>query len=143
MPTYATATDFTTYSEGAVIDDAVGTDRLLERAERDIDSCLIGPLLTSGLKYDPTLTDSTAAGYLTSAQKQLLMRATVAQAEYRLAKGEDFFIHAQYDRVSGPDFTTEGRLPYIGPKAVREIAATGLWRGPISSVRIRSLYPLT
>lgn len=55
-----------------------------------------------------------------------LLNATCAQAEYRDQMGEDFYIKAQWDSVSGPEFRTTGRLPLIGPKAMRELQGSGL-----------------
>lgn len=127
MPTYATRSDFEAYVEGWVTDDPAALDRLLERAERDIDGILAtrGDR-TAGLKIDAAA--ELAAGSLEEWQTDALSRATCAQAEYRLAMGEEFFTQAQHSRVRGPDFTTEGRLPTIAPKALRELADTGLLR---------------
>lgn len=59
-------------------------------------------------------------------QTLALSRATCAQVEYRNQQGEAFFVRSQYESVRGPDFTTQGKLPYIAPKAFRELAQTGL-----------------
>jgi hypothetical protein len=59
-------------------------------------------------------------------QVDALKRATCAQAEYRDQMGEDFYIRAQYQSVSGPEFHTTGALPLIGPKARRELNGSGL-----------------
>lgn len=59
-------------------------------------------------------------------QVDALRRATCAQAEYRDQMGEDFYIRAQYASVTGPEFTTTGRLPLIGPKVRRELNGSGL-----------------
>lgn len=55
-----------------------------------------------------------------------LSNAVCAQVEYRNAMGERFFIRPQYSSVRGPDFTTQGRLPMISPKARRELSQNGL-----------------
>lgn len=118
-PTYATQTDFEAYVEGWDTDNPEALARLLERAERDIDALAVTMTpLDSGLKFDPE--------DMTAADAAVLMRATCAQAEYRFLMGEEHFAKAQFDRVGGPDFTTEGRLPYIGPKVFRELAGTGV-----------------
>lgn len=59
-------------------------------------------------------------------QVDALKRATCAQAEYRDQMGEDFYIRAQYQSVSGPEFQTTGALPLISPKARRELSGSGL-----------------
>lgn len=59
-------------------------------------------------------------------QASALKRAACAQAEYRDAMGEDFFIRAQYASVHGPEFQTTGWLPIIGPKVKRELNGSGL-----------------
>lgn len=120
MPTYATQTDFEAYVEGWVTDDADALDRLLERAELDVDR-ILGPGQRrddTGLLYDPA--------NLTAAQAASLSRATCAQAEYRFRMGEEFFSAAQYEDVTGPDFSTKGRLPYYAPKVREELANAGL-----------------
>jgi len=63
---------------------------------------------------------------LQPSQRYQLTRATCAQAEYRDRMGEDFFIKAQYQQVTGPEFTTQGKLPIIGPKVRRELNGSGL-----------------
>jgi hypothetical protein len=59
-------------------------------------------------------------------QVYALNRACCAQAEYRDQMGEDFYIRAQYASVTGPEFTTTGHLPRIGPKVKRELNGSGL-----------------
>jgi len=133
MPTYATAADVSAFIEGLVIDDDAAFDRLIERAERDVDSVLTPTaLLDTGLRYDPTT--------LTTGEQAALARAVAAQVEYRLEMGEEFFVRAQYDYVGGPDFSFRGQLEYIGPKVRRELAGTALLdrvtTAGISSIRI-------
>jgi hypothetical protein len=137
MATYATQADLEAYVEGWVTDDVDATERLLERAERDVDSILVSPVpggrQTGGLRLDPAS--------LPDWQKTALQRATCAQAEYRFTMGEEFFIRAQHDRVQGPEFRTDGRLPYIGPKVERELAGTGLARTEgVGSLRAGTMY---
>lgn len=75
-------------------------------------------IVRGGLRINP---------YLLSAKEALaLNRATCAQAEYRDAMGEDFFVKAQYKSIEGPKFQTTGRLPLIGPKVMIELSGTDL-----------------
>ena len=122
MPTYATRADCLAYTEGLVVEDNAAFDRLIERAEDDIDN-IAGPLPVdegTGRKFVPAnmSTGSAAA----------LRRATCAQAEYRVEMGEAFFTRAQFPESSGPDFSRKGTLPYFAPKAARELRSTGLLR---------------
>lgn len=137
MSVYATRADVEAY--GVAVPAGAAGQAIIDRAERDVDRSLRGPLLDTGLRYNPAETSVAAAGYLTAVRKEALKRAVAAQTEYRLAKGEDFFIHAQHSRVSGPDFTTEGRLPYIGPKVYQELSGTGLAAGRLISVPLVGL----
>ena len=138
---YATLADLRAYSAdaNAIVDDDVLT-RELEQAERDIDTVLGSRGARdaeTGLKVDPAA--ELAAGTLAQWQVDALNRATCAQAEYRLVMGPDFFIRAQHNRVRGPDFTTEGQLPYIGPKAMLELDGAGLQRPASASAALPSL----
>lgn len=120
MATYAQTSDFEAYVEGWQTDDAGALERVLERAEEDIDDMLSGDYLTvNGRKRDPSVS---AVNPMTVNEIKYLMRATCAQAEYRIVQGEDFFVQTQYDSVSGPDFSTSGKRPRIGPKTRRELA---------------------
>lgn len=100
-------------------------DRLIERAQLDIDS-LLGPWTIiesgtyAGLKLDVTTLDY--------AQRAALARATVQQVLYRLEMGEQFFVRPQFDSVSGPEFSTEGAAPRVGPAARQELSGLGLIR---------------
>lgn len=73
-----------------------------------------------GRHIDPTASD------INENQLVALSNATCAQVEYRNAMGEAFFVRAQYDQVRGPDFTTTGKLPFLGPKTKRELTQSGL-----------------
>ena len=121
---YITQAEFEAYADW---DTGTEADllKVLQRAERDIDS-MVGawPVQDNGLKFGSPRTLNEAD--LSTAQKQALMRATAAQAEYRLKMGEEFFVMAQREEVRGPDFTTKGRLPYIAPKVTRELVPSGL-----------------
>ena len=120
MPTYATRADCTTYIEGLTINDATAFDRLIERAERDVDSAVGAYPLdeTTGMKFTP--------GTMTARDKSDLRDAVCAQVEYRLEMGEEFFIRHQYKNVKGPEFETEGQLPKIGPKTWMELTSSNL-----------------
>lgn len=72
-----------------------------------------------GRKIDPIID-------IDANQQLALSRATCAQVEYRNAMGERFFIRPQYPSVKGPDFTVQGKLPMIAPKARRELSQNGL-----------------
>lgn len=120
MATYATVEDLEGYVEGWSTDDEDATERLLARAEDDVDWLAgVRPILdATGRKFDPA--------QLLDWQAAALRRATCAQAEYRWALGEDFFRRARPSHVKGPDFETFDRAPVIAPKAVRELQGAGL-----------------
>lgn len=135
MSTYATIDAFRAYSPAAPTSDEEA-QRVLDQAERDLDVELFAPVdalrQATGLKYDPAALEP---AWIEGA----IERATCAQAEYRLAMGDDFFIRAQHDQVRGPDFTTSGRIPYLAPKAERELSGTGLLdRDDIGSASVES-----
>lgn len=135
MPTYATQEDLTDYMEGAVIDDPAATDRLLERAERDVDQ-LLGLYTTRDATSGLKLTVSDLEDY----QAAALSRAVCAQAEYRYTMGEEFFVKGQHRSVTGPDFSVNGTLPYIGPKVWVELEGANLQR-LTTSLNARGLRP--
>lgn len=127
MPTYATVDEFKSYVADIPLDtlslpDDEAIERLLERAERDVDR-IAGPwpVLSTGRRFAP---DS-----LTTAQQDALMRATCAQAEFRLAMGEFELIGAD-DGIAGVagvvTFATKP-LPRVGPKVIEELAGSGLY----------------
>lgn len=118
--TYATVQDLEGYVEGWSTDDEDAAERLIARAEDDVDWLLgVRPILdATGRKLDPaSLWDWQAAA---------LRRATCAQAEYRWALGEDFFRRSRPTHVKGPDFETFDKQPVIAPKAIRELQGAGL-----------------
>lgn len=122
MPSYAQRADCVDYIEGLQVDDPVAFDRLIERAEKDVDQALGSYPRNddTGLKLAPLELDTN--------DRATLRDATCAQVEYRLAMGEDFFVKAQFAEVSGPEFSTKGTLPRVGPKTWQELEASNLLR---------------
>lgn len=125
-PYYATKADFLAYVEGATVTDDAVLNRLLVRAEEDVDAYLWnwGRLESNGRRFGHPKTTNEKA--LTPQQVTALTRITCARAEYRQIMGEDFFRRSQYSAVSGPDFSTQGQLDRVGPKVREEIARSGL-----------------
>lgn len=121
MTTYATHDQLIAYNATFSGTDPAVLDALIESAEFDLDSRVLvalawpDPALASGRKLDLTK--------LKVHEVTGLMRATCAQAEYRDFMGPEFFIKPQFASVSGPDFNTTGKLPYIGPKVRIELRA--------------------
>lgn len=119
--TYATASEVDDYLFEAQINppEQGPTPELIERAERDVDRVIGGPLPEgAALRLDPAL--------LTDSQRTALARAVGAQVEYRLLSGETSF--AESEDVSGPDLTVISRWTRIGPKVAEELAGHGLIR---------------
>jgi len=130
---YATAAQLRDYAGLSTSDLSDATAAaLIASSERDIDSlCVVDrPPLTDGRRFDPDA--------LSSSESLALRRATCAQAQYRYVMGTDFFVRGQYTKVTGPDYTTEGTLPHIGPAVRRELAATGLARLSTTTVTSQS-----
>jgi hypothetical protein len=75
-------------------------------------------LVRGGLRVNPYLMNGRDA--------EVLSNATCAQAEYRNEMGESFFRRAQWASIKGPDFQTNGKLPTIGPKVIREFIGSDL-----------------
>lgn len=105
MATYATIADFEAHVEGWDTQNPVALERILVRAERDVDRVL-GPLrrrTDTGLKLDPA-TD------LTTPQREALARAVAEQALWRINGGEGSTTSnagRSQKRVKGPDFEVE------------------------------------
>lgn len=125
MPTYATATDLAAYCAGnpeVSAPSGADGDRLLERAERDVDRA-VGPwpLFSSGRKFDPP--------QLTAPQREALKRATCAAAEYRLQLGEAELVGG--DEYLPAQLTPLRRAGRVSPKMLEELAGSGLvkWSG--------------
>jgi len=124
MPTYATAAQLRTYTglDSTALPDATA-NALLLKAEDDIDA-----LSVVNHSIDPTTERRFIPASLSTNEAMILRKATCAQAEYRNEMGSSFFIRAQHASVSGPDFSTTGRLSYIGPAVYRHLAGSGLIR---------------
>jgi len=143
MATYATVGDLRAYTVDSGVGlppvDAAGDaqlDRLLVRAERDVDRQLGFYIIdaATGLKFSPA-----ALTVFPMAQRDALRRATCAQAEFRLAQGEDvegMMIGAD-DGVAavGPVSFSRFPVPRIGPKVAEELAGSGLvvWSGTVAA----------
>jgi len=135
VPVYANAADCTDYIDGLVIDDPASFDRLIARAERDVDG-LLGAYprdATTGLKWDPTR--------LYAWQADALARAVAAQVEYLLAldvvgAGASAIIGRQATAVKGPDFEVTyadggSTVARYGPKVGAEL-------GPLRELIVRN-----
>lgn len=129
MPTYATKEELAAYAAGTAYSSRLpaenARDRLLELAELDLDAEAF-PILP--LHDDPAKRKVQPTGDLEARERAALSRATCAQAIYRIEMGDEHFVRAQRQRVSGRAFTAEGKLPIVGPQAERELAAGGLFR---------------
>ena len=111
---YCQQADLALYIEGFTVTNPAAADRLIERCQRDIDAAVgpLRPFSATGLKFDPTTLDANDAAALT--------RATVAQCEYRMEMGEDFFVRPQTNDAE--------RAPRIGPKVWVELQSSRLLR---------------
>lgn len=136
MATYCTVADFSEAVPFFVIDDAASLEEYIKLAERDIDKAL-GPGgrdQTTGLKLAPAR--------LSEYRTKALARAVAYQAEYRMVKGENFFINFRPESQSGPDGSISGREPFIAPKASQELTFGDLYRLVTGRGRRGSLYDL-
>lgn len=118
MPTYADKDACEAYTEGLIVTDADQFDRVIERAERNVDTLLTVPGRPD--VAGPKLADADLAA-MGARDRERLERATCAQTEYRVEMGEEFFARHQHARTSGPDFSVDGQLPWIGPKVLGEL----------------------
>lgn len=129
--------------QGIVVDDATAMDKLIVQCEWEIDSVL-GTWVRNpetGRKINPKIVVPFAPispfpGELfapfqrgvTIYQLHALRRAVVAQVEYHLVMGEDFFRKPQYESVKGPQFSRTGLADRVSPKARQHLAGMGLIR---------------
>jgi hypothetical protein len=124
---YATVEDFEGYVEGWETTDKAALERALHRASRDVD-LYVGfsySIESNGLRFGDL--EENPKG-LDAGDLQALRNATCAQAEYRIEKGEEWFVHDQHESVSGPDFSTKGKLSRYGPKMREELRYSGIRR---------------
>lgn len=143
MSTYASEGDLTEYVAGTVYEGRVGEsaderEQLLERAEVDLDQeafPLEQPNATAGERKLAPIAS------LDSVEREALKRATCAQALYRLEMGDEHFVRAQRQKVTGRSFSAEGKLPIVGPGAWRELAAAGSLLNLTASVGDRRTDP--
>lgn len=124
MATYATQADLEAYIDGLDVSDPAGLEKIIQRAERDIDD-LFGPytpLPATGLKLDPSL--------LEQWERDALADAVAAQAEHRIILGEAAIAAAPgrgVTSVRGPDFARTygkggGAPKRYGPKVASEMS---------------------
>lgn len=99
-------------------------ERLIARAEADIDAHVIG-----GLFDDPDHTRMIDPTQLGAGQRAALVAATAAQVAFRLAQREDTLIGADANIVRAGDLTFADRpTPRISPAAIEALAGRGLIR---------------
>lgn len=127
MPTYATKEQLAAYAAGTVYAARLPADgdrdRLLELAEQDLDQEAF-PVL----EIDEETGRKVLVPDLDPQPQGALQRAVCAQAIYRIEMGDEHFTRAQRQRVTGRGFSKEGKLPIVGPQAMRELAAGDLLR---------------
>lgn len=124
MATYASAELLAEYVAGNALvrlPEGEDVERLLERAERDVDRVLgpYPPDPATGLKFDP--------GELTTAQRGALARATCAAAEFVLAQGPELLTGADDGVAAAGSVSYSLRpAPRQAPRLLEELAGHGL-----------------
>lgn len=125
-PIYVTQSDYSAYAAPTTVTDSAELDRILERAERDVDA-FVGPwtVETNGRKFGSLATNPKA---LTAQQQAALKNAVCAQAFYRIQNGEEWALGGGdlYESANGPDFSTTSRRPRFSPQARQELRGSGL-----------------
>lgn len=123
MPPTLTYCDVDTFTDRSTyaIDDPDLLAKVMARAEKQVDGLLtgFGPNLPNGLAVEP-LVD------LEPEQAEALVDAMVAQTEYRLTMGEEFFRTNEPQSISGPDFSRSGRLGKIADETLAALRRGGL-----------------
>lgn len=104
-------------------------DRLIERAQIDVDSLLGDWAVNTSGTYAGLKLEVTTLDY---AQQQGLQEATIAQVLYRREMGEKFFVRPQFGETSGPEFSTKGRPPRVSPAAKQALSGLNLIRATTS-----------
>ncbi len=115
-------TDTCIYTAGFQVSSGTELDRVLERAERDIDD-YAGPW-----SVDSATGRKLSSAGLTADELTLVKDAVCCQALWRVQAGPDEFVQPQYDSVSGPDFSTQGKRSRISPEAKRLLSQAGVVR---------------
>lgn len=128
-PRYATALDLELYVQGTSYETQIPTtqaasERAIALAEPDVDHACGNVWMPNqaGDRLWFPLSD------LSAADVAGLRRATCAQVLYRLEMGDEHFVRAQRERVTGRAFSAEGKLPIVGPQTWRELRSTTLVR---------------
>lgn len=135
-PLYTDRAAFEDYVEGWVTEDPAALDRLLERAERDVDALFpLLPIITigtyAGRRFDPTV--------LATYEQEALSNCVCAQAEFRFTRGEELLAGGTprvLKRVKGPDFEQE----YADASGTLASAGTGRY-SPRMDTEILPLSP--
>lgn len=124
---YASRSDLETYLEDGLpagYDDDY-LDKVLVKASQDVDlyANAVTYRVGSDLKF-ATTTDPFEWEPIYTAARGYIVEATCAQAEYRLAKGDQFFVEVQ--RAEGEFANTQVVQPRFGPKAAEALRRTGI-----------------
>jgi len=124
---YASRSDLAAYLEDGIPDvySDEYLDKVLVKASKDIDLfCNYYPYTVgSDLKFASS-TDPFEWGDIYTHARGQIVEAVCAQAEYRLAKGDQFFVEIQ--RAEGEFANTQVYQPRIGPKAKEALQRSGL-----------------
>lgn len=124
---YASRSDLNAYLEDGLPEgyDDDYLDKVLGLASEDIDrycnaiTYRPGSNLKFAVTSDPFEWDEIHTG-----ARAAIVEATCAQAEYRLAKGDQFFVEVQ--RAEGEFANTQVTQPRVGPKAVEALSKAGI-----------------
>lgn len=119
---YADATYFEAYAPNFNVTNPTALEDVLVKASRDVEYAVgrYGRDETTSQKFDPTV--------MTAWQLTCLKNAVCAQAEYRMMKGEEFFVNFRPQSTSGPDGRVEGKEPYLAPRASLELTQGRLFK---------------
>lgn len=121
---YASQDDLDAYLEDGLPSgyDSAYLDRVLQLASQDIDlySTAYSYGGDSPLKFLSSISPVVWESALPQYSVDGIQEATCAQAEYRLAKGDQFFVEVQRPEGNTP------AEPRIGPKAIEALKRTGL-----------------
>lgn len=126
MGVYATADEFKAYAEdilrpGELPADDAGIERLIARAERDVDNAVGGPPHPdTDRRVDPAT--------ISPAQQAALSRATCAAAVFRISQRERVLVGADdgIQTMAGLTFRPASWLPRQSPVMLQELSGYGL-----------------